>query len=1064
LSDTRSDAANAGDFLQRGGLTGSLIRDYDWAATGLGPIESWPQSLKTAVGMVVHSTVPIVLLWGPDGIMIYNDAYSRFAGARHPQTLGAKVREAWVEVADFNDNVMRVGLSGGTLAYKDQELTLYRHGIAEQVWMNLDYSPVLDERGVPAGVIAIVVETTARVLADRRNAAERDRLRKMFEQAPGFMALFEGPNHVFTFANAAYMHLIGPRDVIGKPVREVLPEVAEQGFFDWLDECYTSATPFFGASQRVSLRRAGGEIEDRFVDFVYQPIVDETGVVTGLFLEGSDVTDRVRSDAALRESEARFREVADAAPVLIWITDTTKGCIFLNQPWMQFTGRSMSQELGYGWVESMHPDDVENCLAIYHAAFDRREPFRMDYRLKRHDGSYRVIDDNGVPRFAADGVFLGYIGSCVDVTEARGIEAELRRWNETLEARVEERTREHDRVWVHSRDLLVVVGANGIFRAVSPAWTQTLGHSIAEVVGRSFIDFIHPDDAQQGQLALQSAAAGNDLNKFEDRYLHKDGSVRWLSWHTSLEGGLVYAYGRDITNEKIAAEELEQSAARLRAIFETNHQFQGLLTLDGILLDANKTSLTAIDCTRAEVVGKPFWDSPWFSGTPAVRDVVREAVARAASGQIVRQEIHVNLPVGGWRWFDFALRPVFDSNSNVFAIVPEAIELTERRNAEEALRQSQKMEVVGQLTGGIAHDFNNLLAGISGSLELLEARVAQGRVDGMERYIGTAQASVMRAAALTQRLLAFSRRQTLDPKTTDINRLITDMADLIRRTMGPAIEVEVVGAGGLWLTKVDASQLENALLNLCVNARDAMPDGGRLTIETANKWLDEHTARGHDLSPGQYVCLSVTDTGTGMGSEVIQHAFEPFFTTKPLGQGTGLGLSMIYGFVRQSEGQVRIYSEIDKGTTLSLYLPRFVGSPDIEQPTQFSKESADGYGETVLVIDDEPTIRELIVEVLESAGYVALSAPNGAEGLKIIKCDVRIDLLITDVGLPGGMNGRQVADAAREIRPGLKTLFITGYAENAAVGNGHLDHGMQLLTKPFALATLAGKIREMVES
>ncbi|WP_207215900.1 PAS domain-containing protein [Pseudolysobacter antarcticus] len=244
MSDTRSDAANVGDFLQRGGLTGALIRDYDWAATALGPIGSWPQSLKSAVGMVVHSTVPIVLLWGSDGIMIYNDAYSRFAGARHPQALGAKVRESWAEVADFNDNVMKVGLSGGTLAYKDQELTLYRHGIAEQVWMNLDYSPVLDERGVPAGVVAIVVETTARVLADRRNAAERDRLRKMFEQAPGFMALFEGPNHVFTFANAAYMRLIGPRDVIGKPVREALPEVGEQGFFDLLDECYTSARPF----------------------------------------------------------------------------------------------------------------------------------------------------------------------------------------------------------------------------------------------------------------------------------------------------------------------------------------------------------------------------------------------------------------------------------------------------------------------------------------------------------------------------------------------------------------------------------------------------------------------------------------------------------------------------------------------------------------------------------------------------------------------------------------------------------------------------------------------------
>ena len=384
--------------------------------------------------------------------------------------------------------------------------------------------------------------------------------------------------------------------------------------------------------------------------------------------------------------------------------------------------------------------------------------------------------------------------------------------------------------------------------------------------------------------------------------------------------------------------------------------------------------------------------------------------------------------------------------------------------AEEALRQSQKMEAVGQLTGGIAHDFNNLLAGIIGSLELLERRISEGRLGGVERYITAAQSAARRAAALTQRLLAFSRRQTLDPRPTDLNRLIAGMEDLLRRTVGPSVTMEVVQAGGLWPTRVDPSQLENALLNLCINARDAMsPAGGRLTIETANKWLDAHHARERELPPGQYVSLCVTDTGTGMSPEVIARAFDPFFTTKPVGQGTGLGLSMIYGFVRQSGGQVRIYSEVGHGTTMCVYLPRHHGEAEEEAVAAPGAADAAGDGQTVLVIDDEPTVRMLIVEVLEERGYLAIEAADGPSGLRILQSDTRIDLLITDVGLPGGLNGRQVADAARTTRPELKVLFITGYAENAVVGNGHLDPGMEVITKPFVMADLATKIRELVD-
>ncbi|KQP61557.1 hypothetical protein ASG40_02470 [Methylobacterium sp. Leaf399] len=526
--------------------------------------------------------------------------------------------------------------------------------------------------------------------------------------------------------------------------------------------------------------------------------------------------------------------------------------------------------------------------------------------------------------------------------ERRRAERELRALAASLESQVAERTAERDRVWRNSRDLLVVIGADGVFRAVNPAWTAILGHAAEEVVGHSFLQFIWPEDAALTLDGLVTAVGRSDLTSFENRYRHKDGTPRWISWHTSTEGDVVYAYGRHVTAEKEQAQTL--------------------------------------------------------------------------------------------------------------------------RLTQEALRQAQKMEAVGQLTGGLAHDFNNLLAGITGSLELVEKRLGQGRLDAIPRYIDAAQGAAKRAAALTQRLLAFSRRQTLDPKVINLNRLVADMEDLVRRTVGPQVTLEVVGAGGLWLVMVDPNQFENALLNLCINARDAMPGGGRLTVETANKWLDDRAAAERELPPGQYVSLCVTDTGTGMTRDVIERAFDPFFTTKPLGQGTGLGLSMIYGFVRQSGGQVRIYSEVGDGTTMCLYLPRHLGEgEDTPSSPGSGTDGLVGHGEVVLVVDDDPTVRMLVVDVLMDGGYAVMEAADGPAGLRLLQGEARIDLLITDVGLPGGLNGRQVADAARALRPGLKVLFITGYADNAVVGNGHLDPGMQVVTKPFTIDALRDKIREMIE-
>ncbi len=507
----------------------------------------------------------------------------------------------------------------------------------------------------------------------------------------------------------------------------------------------------------------------------------------------------------------------------------------------------------------------------------------------------------------------------------------------------------------------------------------------------------------------------------------------------------------------------ELNAARLRAIFENSRQFLALLDTDGTVLDANPASLLAIHALLPEVLGKKFWTTPWFAGTPGMPEQIAAEIPRAAAGEDVRHEIQLHLPTGQ-RAFDFSLRPVRNADAAILAIVSEAIELTEWRAAEEKFRHAKKMEAVGQLTGGLAHDFNNLLTGISGSLDLLKTRLAQGRLAEAERYIGSAEASANRAAALTHRLLAFSRRQTLDPRPTDANALIAGMESHIRRAIGPRIELRIKLFEDLWTIRSDAGQLENAILNLCLNARDAMPDGGRLTIATENFQLDPPQARAYDMQPGPYAGIFITDTGNGMSPEVAARAFDPFFTTKPIGMGTGLGLSMIYGFAKQSGGQVYIHSTEGKGTTMRMFLPRHSNGNTTQPPAAAVAARVpvtEKSEKTVLVVDDEPTVRMLVLEVLDELGYAALEASDGASGTKILQSSARIDLLITDVGLPGGMNGRQMADAARLSRPKLKVMFITGYAEASIVGNGALGPGMEVMTKPFSLDVLAQRIEAM---
>jgi len=513
----------------------------------------------------------------------------------------------------------------------------------------------------------------------------------------------------------------------------------------------------------------------------------------------------------------------------------------------------------------------------------------------------------------------------------------------------------------------------------------------------------------------------------------------------------------EITSQVLAS---RKSSAEHERLFTMTRDLFGVATFEGRLLSINPAWSRLLERSTAELLSRPFADIIH----PDDLAVTGEVVAMLRRGEPVHQFFVRLLKADGTPVsIAWSATPDIDPSGGIFYTVGR--DITDEQHREEMLRQAQKMEAVGQLTGGLAHDFNNLLAGISGSLELIQMRMRQGRATEIEKYVTAAEGAAKRAASLTHRLLAFSRRQTLDPKATDVKQLVAGMEALIVGTVGPAIAVETVSAAGLWHSLIDPNQLENAILNLCINARDAMPAGGKITIETANRWLDLRTAKERGLEAGQYISLCVSDTGTGMSPDVIAKAFDPFFTTKPIGMGTGLGLSMIYGFAKQSGGSVYIYSEVGEGALICIYLPRHTGEL-LEGPMEAAATDIPGAedGETVLVIDDEPTVRMLVTEVLSDLGYTAIEAGDGAAGLRVLNSDARVDLLVTDVGLPGGMNGRQVADAARVVRPDLKVLFITGYAENAVLNHGHLDPGTHVLTKPFGMEVLANRIRELIEA
>jgi PAS domain S-box-containing protein len=913
--------------------------------------------------------------------------------------------------------------------------------------------------------------------------------------------------------NDAFIPILGRKhpDALGRPSCEVWPEA-------WADLEPMFDRVFSGHAVQLdnfSLQLdRDSRLEEAFFAFSYNPAPGETGSVGGLFGACIETTETVKTSRAAVKADERLQLALDAGGgVGTWDWDIVTDRVIADQRFAALynVDLAMAQEGApiAEFFKAVHPDDLPALRTAIESALEGCSAFAVEYRLIQDDGTVRWVLAQGRCVPDADGKPARLPGTSIDITARKTAErkrealvqltdrvrdiddpAELAYAAAELLGRTLDVSRAGYGLVDLTRETITIErdwNAPGVTSLAGTLQFRDYGSYIENLARGETVVFedarTDPRTADNAE-ALQAISALSVVNVpvTEDTglvallYLNHATARSWPTEDVALV--LEFAARIRTATERLRVTAvLRETEARLTSLnAELAHQVevksaerdrlwrnsQDLLVVidqSGILQAANPAWQSVLGWNEAEVVGKDhlFFNHPdHLAGSDAALRIAR----REQPSTYENRTLHKN---GSYRWISWVAASedglVYASGRDV-TVEHEARE--ELEQTQEALRQSQKMEAVGQLTGGIAHDFNNLLAAISGSLELLDSRVQQGRFEGLDRYITMGQEATRRAAVLTQRLLAFSRRQTLDPRALDANRLLANISDLVQRSVGPNVNVEVVQAGGLWATKVDQSQLENAILNLCINARDAMPDGGAITIETANKWLDARTARARDLSPGQYVSLSVTDTGAGIPPDIVDKVFDPFFTTKPLGQGTGLGLSMIYGFVRQSGGQVRIYSEVGKGTTMCLYLPRFMGpaeSDDDEEDVTVDQ----GFGETVLIIDDEPAIRMLANEVLEENGYRVIEAEDGPSGLKILESDQRIDLLITDVGLPGGLNGRQVADAARTRRPELKVLFVTGYAENAAVGNGHLDPGMAVITKPFAMNAFANKVREMID-
>lgn len=977
-------------FLNGGGELAERMRAFDWSATPLGPMTAWPQSLKTTVAILLRSTVPLVLLWGEDGVMIYNDAYAVFAGGRHPTLLGSKVREGWPEVADFNDRVMRVGLAGGTLSFKDQELTLCRSGEAEQVWMDLEYSPVLDERGEPAGVLAVVFETSDKVRAERAAAREQaraaeaqaaivdsesrlrflDRLAAataavnsadevlaittrllgehlalsvaayadMDEDQDGFTirgdwaapgsATIVGRYSLAAFGRHAVEKLnAGEPLVIENNLVELAPEAAAA--FQAIGITATICMPLIKAGRLTALMAVHDRRPRRWTPA-------ELALVREVTARSWAHVERVGAMAALIDSEARFRQLADAMPQLVWAARPDGTVDYYNARQTSFRGL---EHLGdsYDWAPIMHPDDLAKTEAAWMAAMREGVSYTCEHRLAAADGRWVWHVSRAEPVRDEAGRIIRWYGTATDIHALKTVEQRLAELNARLEAQVASVEAER-RVFAD-----VVEGTDAFIQVV---------------------------DQDYRWLAINKASA----DEFERIY------------------GVRPAVGLSMLD--LLADRPEDQAA-LRAVWSR--------ALGGEVF-TEVAELGALDRRAYEMK----------------YDVLRDDGGRQ---------------IGAYQF--------------VYDVTERLSDLSRLMQAEEALRQSQKMEAVGQLTGGVAHDFNNLLTPIVGALDFLANRSTAD--DRAQRLTKGALQAAERAKVLVQRLLAFSRRQHLKTEVVELGEMIEGMEDLLRRSLGPGVVIDTRIETEVPAALVDRNQLELALLNLAVNARDAMNAEGRLTLSLASG-----RRPGAPVSEAPMVALSVTDTGAGMDAETLARAIDPFFTTKEVGKGTGLGLSMVHGLAVQSGGALELRSEPGLGTTATLWLPTAEGaSSDLEAPADPLPDVEDKPLQgRVLLVDDEDVVRAGAAELLREAGLAVVEARSARDALVALSKASDVDLIVTDYAMPGG-NGADLVAAARRERPGLPAVMITGFTGEDMVR----QEAVVRVAKPFTRDELVTGVR-----
>ena len=1120
-------------FLDHGGEMGRRIRDHDWSRTSLGALEAWPATLRTTLGLCLGSNFPTAIYWGPDLRLLYNDAWAPIPAERHPGCLGEPGAQVWQDIWDVvGPQIAGVFDTGEAISSYDQPLTFVRDGERVETWFTYSLSPIRDEGGNIVGVFNQGNETTRLVLAERRRAEEATRLREMFEQAPGAVALLHGPDLVIEYANDAYSQLVGNRTLVGRSLSDALPEVAEAGFVDILRDVLATGDAYRADATPVPLfRNEGGVGEVRLLDLVYQPIRDATGRVADVLVLANDVTERARAEQALRDSDERLQMALDSSlSIGTWDWDVAGNRVTADarfarlygvDPTVAATGASIETFFG-----GIHPDDLPRVQGSIDATLTQGAPFLEEYRLLQPDGRTVWVVAQGRAKFDADGRAIRFPGVSFDITQRRLAEDAAR------DAACELRAATEAQAFVYRL-------ADGMRRLDSPAEVMRLASTaLGRRLGADRVGFIRVlgDSVMQFDVGWQSDALEPMAGSVPLASMGADAIAAYRSGETRVMNDYLVdtpalkAAARQGAGAGIGVPLLRQG--RLTAGLYVNQSTVRHWSADEVsLVEAvAETAWDAVDRAQATAALKDseakfraiansidqmvwstlpdgfhdYYNQRWydFTGMPpgstdgeGWNDVFHpDDQDRAWSlwrqslgtGEPYRIEYRLRHHTGMYRWVLGSALPVRDDSGAIVrwfgtctdieeqvaarqilarsqAELEAAIaQRTEQLMATEAqLRQAQKMEAVGQLTGGIAHDFNNMLAVVIGALDLLERRIARGNTD-VGRYVEAARDGANRAAALTQRLLSFSRQSTLDPAPTDLNALVTGMTDMLTRTLGDATQVQTRLAGDLWRVDTDRGGVENAILNLAVNARDAMVRGGHLTIETANVTIQHDDAQSYAIASGDYVAISIGDTGSGMTADVAARAFDPFFTTKAVGKGTGLGLSQVFGFARQSGGHVAIDSTPGVGTTVRILLPRDTdGSAAVPTAVSAVAEADPPRGtETILVVEDEDRVRGYSTEALAELGYTVIGAHDGPSALALIERGEAIDLLFTDVVMPE-MSGRELAEAARRHIPALRILYTSGYTREDIEPTGPIAAGV--LKKPFDVATLALRVRDALD-